>query len=124
MCGKKFSILYIGPCNTVILKLLKSNTNLQFVTGVYAMLTYLTSYLCKPEHAMTELMKKTSEEAYGKNIKGKMLSIGNMYLTKHEVFTHEAIEAFKYRCPACFYRSKKQKNYNVKVFINFRKDAP
>ena len=36
-------------------------------------------------------MKKTLEEAYGKNIKGKMLSIGNIYLTKHEVFTHEAI---------------------------------
>ena len=51
--GKKVSILYkqkplevkVGPYNTVILKLLKSNMNLQFVTGVYAMLTYLTSYL-------------------------------------------------------------------------------
>ena len=41
-------VLYIiyRAMNTVILKLLKSNTNLQFVTGVYAMLTYLTSYLC------------------------------------------------------------------------------
>ena len=32
--------------------------NLQFVTGVYAMLTYLTSYLSKAKHAMSELMKK------------------------------------------------------------------
>ena len=72
-CAEKtFSILYkqkpcevnIGPYNTVILKLLKSNMNLQFVTGVYAMLTYLTSYLCKPEHAMSELMKRGSKEAY------------------------------------------------------------
>ena len=45
--------------------------NIQFVTGVYAMLTYLTSYLCKPEHTMSELMKKASKEAYGKGI-GKM----------------------------------------------------
>ena len=51
--------------------------NLQFVTGVYAMLTYLTSYLCKPEHTMSERMKKASKEAYGKGIKDKMLSIGN-----------------------------------------------
>ena len=44
---KKVSILYkrkprevnIGPYNTVILELFKSNVNLQFVTGVYAMLT-------------------------------------------------------------------------------------
>ena len=65
---KKFSILYkrkprgvnIGPYNTNILKLLKPNMNVQFVTGVYAMLTYLTSCLCKSEHGMSELMKKAS----------------------------------------------------------------
>ena len=55
--------------------------NLQFVTGVYAMLTYLTSYLCKPEHTMCELMKKASKGTSGKDIKGKMLSIGNTFLT-------------------------------------------
>ena len=71
----------IGPYNTVILKLLKSNMNLQFVTGVYAMLKCQTSYLCKPEHAKSELMKKTSKEVYGKNIKGKMLSVVNTFLT-------------------------------------------
>ena len=57
-CVEKVTIFYkrrpsevnIGPYNTVILKLLKSNMNIQFVTGVYAMLTYLTSYLCKPEY--------------------------------------------------------------------------
>ena len=74
--------------------------NLQFVTGVYAMLTYLTSYLCKPEHAISELVKKASKEAYGKYIKGKMLSIGNTFLTKHK--------AFKYRCHVCSYRFKKE----------------
>ena len=97
---KKVSILYkrkpcevnIGPYNTVILKLLNANKNLQFVTGVYAILTYLTSYLCKPEHAMSELMKKASKEAYGKDIKGKMLSIGNTFLSKREVSTHEEIK--------------------------------
>ena len=94
---KKVSILYkrkpcevnIGPYNTVILKLFKSNTNLQCATGVYAMLTYLTPYLCKLEHPMSKLMKKTSKEAYRK---GKMLPIGNTFLTKHEVSTHEAIK--------------------------------
>ena len=72
---KTVSVLYkrkpcevnIGSYNTVILKLLKSNMNLQFVTDVHAILTYLTSYLCKPGHAMSELMKKASKEAYGKN---------------------------------------------------------
>ena len=99
MCEKRY-LLYkqkpcevkIGPYYTVILKLLKSNMNLQFVTGVYAMLTYLTSYLCKPEHAMSKRMKKASKEAYGKDIKGKMLRVGNTFLSKCEVSTHEAIK--------------------------------
>ena len=56
------------------------------------MLTYLTSYLCKPEHAMSKLMKKASKEAYGKDIKGKMLSIGNTFLTKCKVSTLAAIK--------------------------------
>ena len=42
--------------------------NLQFITDVYVMLTYLTSYCCKPEHAMSEFMKKAPKEAYGKDI--------------------------------------------------------
>ena len=37
-------------------------------------------------------MKKASKEAYGKDIKGKMLSIGNTFLSKREVSTHEAIK--------------------------------
>ena len=98
MWEKKFSILYkrkpcevnIGPYNTVISELSKSNMNLQIVTDVYVMLTYLTSY--SPGHAMSEPMKKASKGAYEKYIKGKMLSIGNTFLTKHEVSTHEAIE--------------------------------
>ena len=56
------------------------------------MLTYLTSYLCKPEHPVSKLMKKASKEAYGRDVKGKMLTIGNTFLTKCEVSTHEAIK--------------------------------
>ena len=58
------------------------------------MLTYLTSYLCKPEHAMSELMKKASKEAYGKDVREKMHSIGDIFLTKREVSTHEAIKEY------------------------------
>ena len=45
--------------------------NLQFVTCIYAMVTYLTSYLCQSEHAVSELMKKALKEAYGKDNKCK-----------------------------------------------------
>ena len=82
MCRKRSQYYIKRSYNTVILKLFRTNIDLQFVAGVYAMLTYLTSYLCKPEHAASEVMKKSSKEAYGKDIKGKMLSTGNTFLTR------------------------------------------
>ena len=56
---KKVSILHkekpcevnVGPHNTVTLKLSKSNMNFHI-------------YPSKPEHAMSELMKKASKETY------------------------------------------------------------
>ena len=65
--------------------------NIQFVTSVYAMLTYLTSHLSKPEHTMMEHMKKISEEGYGKD-RSKWHSIGNIFLTEREVSKREAIK--------------------------------
>ena len=95
----KVSIVYkrkpnevsISPYNTVLLSLLKSNMNLQFVTGIYGMITYLTRYLTKIENRMSELMKKISKEAGNQDIRAKLRKIGNVFLTKREVSTHEAI---------------------------------
>lgn len=67
-CVEKRFILYkqkpceinIGRYRIVISRLLKFYLNMRFITGVYAVLTYLTSYLCKPEHTVSsvEIKKK------------------------------------------------------------------
>ena len=41
---------------------------------------------------VSELIKKASEEAYGKDIRGKMHSLRNVFLTKREVCTQGAIK--------------------------------
>ena len=64
--------------------------NIQFVTGVYGLLIYLTSCLCKPEKTMSGLMKKASKEATDKGIRGKLRKIGDIFLTKPEIGIHEA----------------------------------
>ena len=64
--------------------------NIQFVVGVYGLLTYLTSYLCKPEKDMSELMKKASKEATNKEIRGKLSKIGDVFLAKCEIGILEA----------------------------------
>ena len=52
----------------------------------------LTSYLCKPEHTMSVLMKKAANESYRRIAWGKLSAIGNVFITKREVSTHEAIK--------------------------------
>ena len=81
----------VSPYNTVILSLMKSNMNLQYVTGMYGVIKYLTSYMCKPERTMSELMKKASKEATNKGVQDKLWAIGNVFTTKREVSTDEAI---------------------------------
>ena len=97
---QKLSLIYkrrpaekcISPYNPILLNSLKSNMNLQFVTGVYGLLSYLTSYLCKPEKNMSEMMKKALKDSSGKNEMGKMKVIGNVYKTKREVSLAEAVK--------------------------------
>ena len=59
----------ISLYNTVILSLIKSNMNLQSVTGISGLLTYLT-YLCKSERTMGELMRKAFKKASSDGVKG------------------------------------------------------
>ena len=99
MQRSKVTILYkrninecnISPYNTVILNTLKSNMNIQYVTGIYAVLAYLTGYLCKPEHTMGELMKKVIKDVNESGVGDKLGAIGNVFIDKREISTHESI---------------------------------
>ena len=133
---KKTTVLYksrlcemnIVPYNTAILQLLKSNMNVQFVTGIYVMLTYLTSYLCKPEHTMSELIK-ASKESYWRNVWEKLSANGNVFVIKCEVSTHDAIELLSYLSlllrtsnigVSYIANAQKQLNQNVEKFTGIR----
>lgn len=41
---------------------------------------------------MSELMKLASKESYWRNVREKLSAIGNVFITKREVSTHEAIK--------------------------------
>ena len=96
---KKTTVLYkrrscemnIVSHNTVILQLLKSNANIQFVNVIFAILTYLTSSLYKPEHTVSQLTRKTSKESYGRNIWEKLSATGNAFITKREASIYKTI---------------------------------
>ena len=85
---RKPTDIYISPYNTVILDCLQANMNLQYCRNIYGVLAYLTSYLCKPEHTMSEFMKAAAKEAQTSGVKEAMRAIGNEFITKREVSLH------------------------------------
>ena len=56
---------------------------------MYAMLIYLTLYLCKSEHIMSELMKKAAEESTCSKVIQELHATCNMFLSKREVSPHK-----------------------------------
>ena len=66
---------------TVLLSLMKSITNLQFFTGMYGLLAYLCSYICKKERKRYEIMGKVVKESPGLNVREKLRKLGNVPLT-------------------------------------------
>ena len=62
---RKLNEMMISPHNTVLLNLIKSNMNLQFVTGIYGLLVHLCSYMCKEEGKLGEIMRKVAKQLPG-----------------------------------------------------------
>ncbi|XP_070573805.1 uncharacterized protein [Ptychodera flava] len=86
---RKPSETSINPYNPFILKALRANMDIQYITDVWACIAYITSYMCKPEREMSELMRNAVKEA--DTATEKLKSIGNTFLKCREVSQHEAI---------------------------------
>ena len=103
------SEICVNPYNPIILKTLRANMDIQYITDVWACVAYITSYMCKPERSMSELMRNASKEA--NTVKDKLKAIGNVFLKSREVSQHEAIATIdwtttqrnQYTCDVCSY---------------------
>ena len=85
------SEMNINNYNPIILRALRANMDIKYITNIWACIAYLTSYMCKPERTMSELMRKASKEAHDKEIQHKLFHIGQVFLKCREVSEHEAI---------------------------------
>ena len=48
--------------------------------------------MCKEEGKLGEIMRKVVKESPGLNVRGKLRKVGNVFLRKRKVSTHEAIK--------------------------------
>eukprot|EP00105_Crassostrea_gigas_P004589 XP_011417845.1 PREDICTED: uncharacterized protein LOC105321279 [Crassostrea gigas] len=83
--------LFVNNYNPVLLRCLRSNMDIQMITSIWACIAYITSYICKPEKTMSELMQKASKEANDKGVTDKLYHIANQLRKGREVSHHEAI---------------------------------
>ena len=70
---------------------MKSDMNLELVTGICGLLVCLCSYICKEVGKLVEIMRKVFKGSPGLNVREKLRKVGNVFITKPEVSTHEAI---------------------------------
>ena len=71
---------FINQYNPFILKALRSNMDIQYITDVWACIAYITSYMCKPEKQMSDLMRNAVKEA--NDVRDKLKSIGDTFHEK------------------------------------------
>lgn len=68
----------VNPYNPISMKALRANMDIQYIRDVWGCVAYITSYMCKPERSMSELMRNACKEA--NPVKDKLKSIGNVFL--------------------------------------------
>lgn len=83
--------IMVNNYNKDILRALRANMDIQFITNIWACIAYLTSYICKPERTMSEMMRKASKEASSKPVRQALNDIGHIFIKSREVSEHEAI---------------------------------
>jgi hypothetical protein len=76
-----------------ILAAWEANHDIQFVTDAYACAMYIISYISKGQTGMSELLRKTCEEAKqtGSDIRSQVRAIGNKFTRHSEMSAQEAV---------------------------------
>lgn len=72
---------FMNNYNPVFLKAWRVYTDIQLVPDTYACVMYVTSYLCKSERTMSQLLQQTSKESKKRNItiKDSLRVLGNVF---------------------------------------------
>ena len=64
--------------------------DIQYVSCPYGCVMYVSSYVTKPEHEMSELLKQTSKKSAECDIRQQLQKMGKKFLSSREVSAEEA----------------------------------
>ena len=85
--------LRVNNYNVQCLRAWRANHDIQFILDVYACASYITAYIAKGSRGMSDLLRKTCEEARHGNstLKQQVRMIGNKFLNNVEVSAQETV---------------------------------
>ena len=83
--------IYINSYNTEWLRAWNGNMDIQVVLDYFAVITYVTDYYAKDDTGTMEIIKAVLEDTTTKDLKEKMRTISNVFLTHRQMGEAEAV---------------------------------
>ena len=81
---------FINNYNPDVLTVWDANMDIQYVSSPYGCVMYVSSYVTKSEHEMSETLELTSKQASDTDVRRHLQKIANKFLTSREVSAQEA----------------------------------
>ncbi|KAK3099294.1 hypothetical protein FSP39_002160 [Pinctada imbricata] len=83
----------VNGYSPAVLRAWQANHDIQFVLDAYACAMYIVSYMSKGQRGLSELLRRTCEEAkeVGSDIKSQVKAIGNKFTKHSEMSAQEAV---------------------------------
>ncbi|KAJ8677547.1 hypothetical protein QAD02_013334 [Eretmocerus hayati] len=83
----------INAYNKIILALLESNMDIQFVTNIYSCITYIVKYVTKIDFGMTKMLRETANGAQDGNTDStrRLRKIANKFLNSNVMTAQKAV---------------------------------
>ena len=83
--------IYINSYNTEWLRAWNGSMDIQVVLDYFAVITYVTDYYAKDDTGTMEIIKAVLEDTTTKDLKEKMRTISNVFLTHRQMGEAEAV---------------------------------
>ena len=85
----------VNPYNPHVLDAWDANMDLQYILNVHSCIMYMTGYITKAEHGMSEYLKTMIENSCQNNVntdeRGEMMQVMQAYTKKREVSAQECV---------------------------------
>ena len=83
--------LYVNNFNPEWMRNWDANLDIQVAIDFFAIITYISNYISKPDNAVVDMVRKAVKEASATDYKEKMKIAANVFLKSRQIYESEAV---------------------------------